>query len=151
MTAPKTRRVVRKDTAGGVTDTAIVTWFREFVGIKDQVKTLTSRQNEVKDRLKDAVESRGYRDSDGHFWFDLPEEIGGFTKLKRERRVSQSFDTEAALELARSKGLKKCIRTIEVLDEDAFAAAVYTGDITKKEMEALKSENVTYAFVPRAK
>lgn len=151
MPAAKKRRVVKKSSGGGTTDTAIVTWFKEFTGLKDQIKTLTAREGEIKGRLKEAVEARGYTDSDGNDWYDLPEEIGGFTKLKRERRVRDVFDRDGALAMVKEKGLKKCVRTIEVIDEDAFAAAVYTGEISEKEFQSLHQQTVTYAFVPRAK
>ena len=152
MTKKKQRRVVKKSTTGGVTDTAIVTWFREFVGLKAQLDQIGSRQGEIKDRLKEAVEARGYEDSEGHVWYDLPEEVEGYTRLKREKRIREKFDEEAALALVKKKGLeKKCIKMVPQLDHDALAGAVYAGDITEKEFQALIERTESYAFVPRAK
>lgn len=152
MTKAKTRRVVKKAANGGTTDTAIITWFKEFAGLKSQADQIASRQNELKDRLKDAVESRGYRDSEGHWWFDLPEEVEGYTKLKKERRVREKFNEDAALELVKQKGLeKRCVKMVPQLDHDELAAAVYDGTISEDEFQALVTRTESYAFVPRAK
>ena len=151
MTKTKQRRVVKKSTTGGVTDTAIVTWFKEFVGLKAQLDQIGSRQGEIKDRLKEAVEARGYEDSDGHLWYDLPEEIEGYTRLKREKRIREKFDEEAALALVKKKGLeKKCIKMVPQLDPDALAAARWEKKITDKEFKALIDQTTTWAFVPKA-
>ena len=150
-TKKKTPRVVRRSTTGGVTDTSIVTWFREFAGLKDQIKQLSSRESEIKDRLKDAVEQRGYEDNDGNFWFELPEEIGGYSKLKKEKRSREVLNQERAMELVRKKGLeRKCIKMVPQLDEDALAAANYEKKISDKEFEALIDQTTTWAFVPKA-
>ena len=144
------RVIVRKSTNGGVTNASIESWFRAYADISDQVKSLSARKDELKGRLKDAVKARGAEDSEGHVWFDLPEEIAGFSKLKLERRVSKSFDDEAALALVREKGLeKKCIRTIEVLDHDGLAAAVFDEAISEEEFQSLMTTSETIAFVPR--
>lgn len=151
MATTKKRRVVKRATTGGVTDTAIVTWFREFAGLRDQIKQLGSRESEIKDRLKDAVEQRGYKDDSGSWWFELPEEIGGFSKLKKEQRVSEHLDREAAMELVRERGLeKRCIKMVPQLDEDALAAVVFEKKhISEKEFQALMVRKVTWAFVPK--
>lgn len=151
MPKAKTRRVVKVSTKGGVTDTAIVTWFREFVGLKQQLEQIGSRQDEVKSRLKEAVVARGYTDSEGHGWFDLPEEIEGYSKLKLERRVRERFDDDAAMALVRERGLeKKCVKMVPTLDHDALAGAVYDGDITEAEFQAFIKKSESFAFVPRA-
>lgn len=150
-TTKKARRVVKRSTTGGVNDTAIVTWFREFAGLKDQIKQLGSRESEIKDRLKDAVEARGYEDNEGHFWFELPEEIDGFTKLKKEKRSREVLNQERAMELVKAKGLeKKCIKMVPQLDLDALAAARWEKQISDEEFKALIDQTTTWAFVPKA-
>lgn len=149
MAATKRKTVTRKK--GGISNSAIVVWFQEWTRLNAARKQTEARERELRDRLMEAVETRGYPDHDGHYWFDLPEEIEGFEHLKRERRVSQSFDTQGAMELVYEKGLeKRCIKMVPTLDEDAFMAAVADREITEKEYDALITKRETWAFKPQA-
>jgi hypothetical protein len=140
------KRVVRKRKTP---PTTVTTWLHEWKQANDMAKTFTARKNELRDRLMEVVESFGETDADGHVWFDLPEAVDGFTRIKRERRVSQSFDYEGALELVQSKNLDACVKLVPQLDEDAFMVAVSDGVITEEEYSALIEAKVSYAFKPK--
>jgi len=146
-------RTIARRSQGGTTNTTIATWVKEFLGLKGQINTLQSREKEVKDRLHKVVQTDGYTDDKGHQFFDLPEPIEGYSKLKRERRVKQDIDTEKVMALVeRKRGKKdaidKVIVMVPAVDEDALMAAYYRGDISDEEFQSLVTEKVNYAFKP---
>ena len=61
---------------------------------------------------------------------------GNHTDFKSENYVAKyyesertSFDSEKALSILKRAGIKQCIKTVEVLDEDAFESMLYNGEI----------------------
>ena len=137
-TISKTKKTVRRTNRqkGGLTKTALVTWFSQWSDVRSQKKALDSREKELKDRLMEAVEKYGYEDDKGHVYLDLPEEIAGVTKLQRQRRVSQNLDQEKAEKLLKKHGLwEDCTRVVRVIDEEALAAAQFKGDLSEEEFD----------------
>lgn len=150
-TVSNTKKTVRRSNRqkGGLTKTALVTWFSQWNDVRSQKKALESREKELKDRLLEAVERYGYEDDKGHVYLDLPEEISGVSKLQRQRRVSQRLDEEKAEVLLKEKGLwKDCTRVVRVIDEEALAAAQFKGDLSESEFDSLIETKESYAFVP---
>ena len=50
-----------------------------------------------------------------------------------------SFDSEKALAILKRAGLNQCVKTIEVLDEDAFESMLYNGEIPTEILPDLNS------------
>lgn len=149
--AAATKRVVRRETRskGGLTKTAIATWFRQWITADHEAKSASARKNEMRDRFMEALQRQGYEDDKGHLYLDLPEEIEGFSKVCRQRRVSQGIDHEAAEKLLKSKNLwKDCTQVVRTLDESKVAQAVFEGKLTQEEFDSLVTRNETFAFVP---
>jgi hypothetical protein len=71
--------------------------------------------------------------------------------VKRERRVSVGLDEEATETLLHTKGLKDRVFkevTTTVLDQDELYVLQQEGLITEEELDALFTENVSFAFKP---
>ena len=66
----------------------IVEKFREFVHYKSRIEILTKEQNVIKEELNEFVIENGVEDDRGHINFELPEEVDGFRRLQRQRKVS---------------------------------------------------------------
>jgi hypothetical protein len=67
--------------------------------------------------------------------------------IKRQTRVSQQFDEDAALELIKAKGLEAdCVKMVPVVDEDALLAAAFNNEVTDAELAKVYTEKTTYAF-----
>ena len=87
---------------------------QEYKAAKEMADTSKKRADGLKSKLIELVDERGYEGENGHLWF----EVGGH-KLKRERRVSTIFDSEACTEWAKEQGLwEKVSEVVEVLVED---------------------------------
>lgn len=87
-------------------------------------------------------------DENGHRFYTLPAPINGIAGVKRERRVSQPLDEEAALTLVKKYGLEQsCLEVITVLNEDGLLAANFDGVIPDDEFKAVYSESESFALV----
>lgn len=122
---------------------------REFLNYKSQIDKLTKASNEIKGDLMEAVELHGEEDTEGHYWLNLPEEINGYSSLQRQRRVSKKFDMEEAERILKERGLyETCVEMVPMVNEEKVLAALYTGQISEEEIDAMYPKTVTWAFVP---
>ena len=122
---------------------------RAYVRLKDTIATLTKDANAYRDKLAQIVEEYGEEDESGNRWLELPAEVDGVLSLKRERRVSQSLDTEAAEEILAAKGLKdRCFKLVPVLDEDEVMACLFEDLLGPDDIDAMFPKKITWAFVP---
>jgi hypothetical protein len=125
---------------------------REFIGFKKRIDDLTKQQSVIKTELMEVVEQEGIEDDKGHFWLELPEEVDGYVSLQRQRRATQKINPEVALHLLKARGLAdRCIKTIEVVDEDEIMACLYEDLLSEKDMDDMLTRTVTWAFVPSKK
>jgi hypothetical protein len=99
----------------------------------------------------------GREDESGHKYLDLdpPLTIDGvtYTAIKLERRVASSIDLDATEVLMTSKGRTEYERvfklvTVEEFDENEFYLANQRGVVSDDELDAVITEEVTYALVP---
>lgn len=117
-------------------------------------------EEQGKKALMEYLEVNGEEDIDGHRTVHLPEPPpfvqykGGkpvakvVTAIKRQKRVGRTLDSEKTMALLKEKGLlDQCTEVVLEINEEAVLGAVYTGDITDAEIDALYEERITYAFI----
>jgi hypothetical protein len=128
---------------------------REFLVLKFQETQIVTRKNHLRDEISTFVDANGETDEKGSkFWrLPAPVDVNGqtFTEVKRERRVSVGLDEEATETLLHTKGLKDRVFkevTTTVLDQDELYVLQQEGLITEEELDALFTENVSFAFKP---
>lgn len=155
----------------------IVTWFRNFLAVKDEAAQLGERQATLRDRLIEEVAARGADDDKGNSWFELPEPVEFvdhkgkkfvYTDLKRERHLSPSKptpDPDKSEVLLRKHKLwltpeqEKAVQNLRVscpyavvsveVDVDAVANAYFKNIITEKEyVSVLRKQVETFQFRP---
>lgn len=145
--ATKVRRIApAEDTFDVSSLTAKVT---EFALVQDQIKTLETRLKGLKKDLSGAVEENGEPDEKGHIWLQFPQPINGIKALQRQRRVGQSLDEQRAGEILAERNLvEKCYKLVPVLDDEAVMAALYEGELSEADVDAMYVKSVSYAFVP---
>ena len=94
------------------------------------------------------LEESGEADDKGNRFYHFPEPVDGVQGVKRERRLSQSLDEDAAMELIEKHNLQNsCLENIVVLNEDGLLAANFDGIISDKEMASLYDEKESFAFI----
>ncbi len=114
----------------------------EYKSAKDLADSSKKRADALKKELSDLVESEGYEGDNGHLWY----EIGDY-KLKRERRVSKTFDSDECGVWAKDTGLwDKVSEVVELLSEDKVLALAWDDPEIREEIERFYKEKVTWAF-----
>ena len=115
---------------------------QEYKAAKEMADTSKKRADGLKSQVIEVVDEQGYEGENGHRWFEV-----GDHKLKRERRVSKSFDAAACESWARNTGLwDEVSEVIEVLSEDKVLALAWDNHEIRSEVEAFYVERATWAF-----
>jgi len=134
---------------------AVLQKVRELSVLKDQVKVLKKREEEIKALLIELVDIEGEEDEKGHKVFALPESIGGIGSLVRQRRVSRPLDADVAQDILESIVTDSdfgrtlwndCIEMVPHLDEDKIMEAHFNGLLTEDQVDAMFPEVVSWAF-----
>lgn len=114
----------------------------EYKASKEMADSAKKRADGLKSQLIELVDERGYEGENGHRWF----EVGDY-KLKRERRVSKTFDAAACEEWAKVSGLwDEVSEVVELLSEDRVLALAWDDPEIRAEIERFYVEKETWAF-----
>jgi hypothetical protein len=115
---------------------------QEFKKSKEAIDALTKRQNDMKAELIAAIKEKGYSDDKGHLWY-----TAGSTELKYERRVSRTFNAQAAEQWAREQGLWDDLKKIvEMLDEDKLLGYAWNHNEVEEVIQSFYEEKESWAF-----
>ncbi|NDB56993.1 hypothetical protein EB001_00845 [bacterium] len=110
----------------------------DFVSQKKLLSQLETRVDKLKKELSTVVEQHGTPDDSGHIWLN----VGGH-ELKRERRVSKSFNSTQAEEWAREQGLWNDVK--EVI-EDKLLELAWKDKALLPTVQTFYVEKETWAF-----
>lgn len=116
---------------------------QEYAEISAQMKLLDTTKKSLADKLKEASEQIGVKDSKGSYYYEAGEYITGKVAKK-----SISLKQDETIKLLKKKGLyEQCVnvQTVEVINEKALSEAVSNGTITQSEFEDLCDVKVTYS------
>ena len=120
---------------------------RQYLALKDQLKLLTDRQNEIKNRLIEAVDLEP-ADDRGHRIMTVDNDAFGTVSMTRQRRVSKNLDMDIAEAILTNKGIKdQCIKMVPMIDESAIMSAFYENYLTEEDIDAMFPAKVSYAFI----
>jgi hypothetical protein len=115
---------------------------QEFKKTKEGIEALTKRQTEMRTELVKAIQENGYEDDKGHLWYGA-----GSVELKYERRVSRSFNIDAAEQWARSLGIWEDLKkVVEILDEDKLLGYVWANKDKEEEVQGFYTEKESWAL-----
>lgn len=114
----------------------------EFVSQKKLLSQLEARVDKLKKELSTVVEQHGTPDDSGHIWLN----VGGH-ELKRERRVSKTFNVGTAEEWAKENGLWDDVKeVVERLSEDKLLAVAWNDKSLLPTIQSFYVEKETWAF-----
>jgi len=115
---------------------------QEYKKSKEAIDSLTKRQNEMRSELVKAIQENGYEDDKGHLWYDAD----GF-ELKYERRVSRSFNSEAAEQWAKELGIWDDLKkVIETIDEDKLLGYAWNHKDKEDDIQGFYTEKESWAL-----
>jgi hypothetical protein len=159
-----TTRTVKRTTKPSVSEPTFAQRLKNFLNLKAQLELSETHLNALKTDLSGEVETAGYKDDKGHYWFDLDEPVEAnvyddktdevktatFTKVKRQRTVSAPLNEQAAHAILSKKGvLEECQTTIVVLDEEKINRVYFEGKLTKGDIEKIFPQKITWSFRPQ--
>lgn len=129
-------------------ETALDRIGREYVQFRLRREELAKVESERKSELMDYLSNLAPTDDKGNVVTSLTAPIGDVAGFKRERRVSNVLNEEAAAALIEKYGLEEeCYETITVLNEDALLGANFAGKISDEEIASLYTEKETFALI----
>ena len=121
---------------------------KEYAFLKKQTEYLTSQQKELREKMFAALEERGEVDDKGNIVIELENDIEGINTVMKQRRVSRKIDEQMADNIIASKGLEdKLYKTIQVIDEDALMACLYSDELTEEEVDLMYPQQIVWALV----
>lgn len=132
----------------------ITSIFREHLFLKAEAKTISTRSDSLKDKVKKWLSSRPkgfYRNATGSYFYDLPETVSvkgkNYRGMELRRAVSTLFNEEKAEEIVKEKDLWE-EATVRVIDQEAINRLVAEGKITEKELDAMFEDKESFSFWP---
>lgn len=115
---------------------------QEYLDAKRFAESTAKRADELKATLVKDLVDNGVTDDRGHMWCPA-----GNLQLKRERRVSEVFQTDAATTWAKDNGHWDAVKeTIEVLSEDRLLALGWNDQDIANAIKQFYTQKETWAF-----
>lgn len=115
---------------------------KEFKKSKEAIEALTKRQSSMRDELVNFLTENGYEDEKGHLRIDLPD-----ANLKYERRVSRSFNKEAAESWAKDQGIWDLVsEVVELISEDKLLGYAWLHEEVEEAVQSFYSEKESWAL-----
>jgi Cu2+-containing amine oxidase len=100
------------------------------------------RADALKAELTEMLVAYGNPDEKGNIWIDL-----GDLELKRERRVSKSFNSSAAEAWAKENGYWDTVKeVVEVLSEDKLLGLAWNSEDIQEKVKTFYVEKETWAL-----
>jgi hypothetical protein len=127
----------------GSFDEAYYTKFVEdYVSQKKLLSQLETKIEKMKKELSNIVDTLGTADDSGHIWLN----IGGH-ELKRERRVSKSFNSSEAETWAKENGVWDDVKeVIERISEDKLLGLAWNDKSLLPTIQGFYTEKEIWAF-----
>ena len=114
----------------------------DFKNHKSMLDQTQKRTDALKAELTEMLIAHGNPDEKGNIWIDL-----GDVELKRERRVSKSFNASAAEAWAKENGHWDTVKeVIEVLSEDKLLGLAWNDENIQEKVKTFYVEKETWAL-----
>lgn len=136
-------KIVREETAQQEMDKDYIRkTLEEYRNSKALMDGLEKRMSGYKDALIAILNQYGKPDEKGHMWVEF-EDI----EIKRERRVSRSFNASAAEAWAKENGHWDTVKeVIEVVNEDKILGLAWNNDELQEIIKTFYAEKETWAL-----
>lgn len=114
----------------------------DFKNHKSMLEQTQKRTDALKAELTEMLIAFGNPDEKGNVWIDL-----GDVELKRERRVSKSFNSSAAEAWAKENGHWDTVKeVVEVLSEDKLLGLAWNSEDIQEKVKTFYVEKETWAL-----
>lgn len=114
----------------------------DYKNHKSMLEQTQKRADALKAELTEMLVAYGNPDEKGNIWIDL-----GDVELKRERRISKSFNSSAAEAWAKENGYWDTVKeVVEVLSEDKLLGLAWNSEDIQEKVKTFYVEKETWAL-----
>ena len=114
----------------------------EFQNHKAMLETTQKRLDGYKKELIEVLDAHGKPDDKGNLWINLPS-----CEIKRERRISKTFNASAAEAWAKENGFWDTVKeVIETISEDRLLGLAWDDDDLQEKVKSFYVEKETWAL-----
>lgn len=114
----------------------------DYKNHKSMLEQTQKRADALKAELTEMLVAYGNPDEKGNIWIDL-----GDVELKRERRISRSFNSSAAEAWAKENGYWDTVKeVVEVLSEDKLLGLAWNSEDIQEKVKTFYVEKETWAL-----
>lgn len=135
-------KIIRQEPKTTFDETYVSKLVNEFQNHKAMLETTQKRIDGFKKELTEILEAHGKPDEKGNLWINLPA-----CEIKRERRVSKTFNSSAAEAWAKENGLWDTLKVVvEVISEDLLVGLAWVNDDIQEKVKSFYVEKETWAL-----
>lgn len=114
----------------------------EYRKCKEAVESIQKRLDGYKTEITEIVVQHGQPDEKGNVWVEL-----GDIEIKRERRVSRSFNASAAEAWAKQNGYWDTVKeVVEVISEDKLLGLAWNDSDIQETIKSFYAEKEVWAL-----
>ncbi len=114
----------------------------EFQNHKTMLEATQKRLDGFKKELTEVLEAHGKPDEKGNLWINLPA-----CEIKRERRISKTFNASAAEAWAKENGFWDTVKeVIETISEDRLLGLAWDSADIQEKVKSFYVEKETWAL-----
>jgi hypothetical protein len=135
-------KIVREKPESTFDEAYAIKLVTEFQNHKAMLETTQKRVDAYKKELNEMLIAHGKPDEKGNLWINT----SGF-EIKRERRVSKTFNADAAEAWAKENGYWETIKeVVEVISEDKLLGLAWNNEDVQEKVKTLYVEKETWAL-----
>ena len=114
----------------------------EFQNHKSMLEATQKRLDGFKKELTEILDAHGKPDDKGNLWINLPS-----CEIKRERRISKTFNASAAEAWAKENGFWDIVKeVIETVNEGLLLGLAWDNDEIQEKVKSFYVEKETWAL-----
>lgn len=120
---------------------------REYVKLRDSIKFMKERQEELHGKIMSHLDSDGDEDGSGNISLFLDSPVGEIQRIQKTRRVKRVLDEAVADKIIEDANIGSEVYEMKrVIDESALMSAFYEEKITEDQLDAMFPSKVTWAL-----
>jgi hypothetical protein len=175
----RSKTVTRRPRAASDTPTldSTIEDLKQYRALGRQVKTIGTRVDDFKTKLRKSLERLGEPDDKGSLWIEFPEEVDGVVKLCHQRRVSTKLNEDRAIDILNERGIRddctdthvtidsnqldavfaalrkagiydQVVTTSESINDEKVMGFYADGKLSAEDIDAMFTQSITWAFIP---
>jgi hypothetical protein len=135
-------KIIRQQPEATFDEAYVSKLVNEFQNHKSMLDATQKRLDGFKKELTEILDAHGKPDDKGNLWINLPS-----CEIKRERRISKTFNASAAEAWAKENGFWDSVKeVIETINEGLLLGLAWDNDEIQEKVKSFYVEKETWAL-----